>query len=133
VVIVAVYVVLLARLLAGVKTAVTPAYVTAPGTGVAPGPVTVNVAEEIVAGSIASLKIAEIFWLSGKPVAVFVGIVESTVGSEASVAALVVKIHTLLLANEVPAAFLAPVVIVAVNIVPAERLLVGVNTAVVPT
>jgi hypothetical protein len=53
VVMVAVYKVLVARIAVGVNVAVVPAKVTVPATGVAPGPVKVNVAALIVAGFIA--------------------------------------------------------------------------------
>src|ERR1700722_6091510 len=55
VVIVAVYEVLVVRTAVGVNVAVVPAKVTVPATGVAPGPVKVNVAAVIVAGSMAWL------------------------------------------------------------------------------
>ena len=92
VVIVAVYVVLAARLLAGVKTAVTPVRVTTPETAVAPC-FKVNVVVVIVKGSIASLKVAVIFVLVKTPVAALAGTVRVTVGAVVSRAALVVKIH----------------------------------------
>ena len=53
VVIVAVNTVPVARIVVGVNIAVVPANVTVPATGVAPGPVKVNVAALIVAGFIA--------------------------------------------------------------------------------
>src|SRR5713226_2894984 len=59
VVTVAVNKVLLARTAVGVNVAVEPAYVTTPPTGVAPGPVKVNVAPLIVAEFMASLNVAE--------------------------------------------------------------------------
>ena len=58
--IVAVYTVAGNRLTSGVNVAVSliPAYVTAPVTGVTPGPAIVNVLTEIVAAFIALLKVA---------------------------------------------------------------------------
>jgi hypothetical protein len=87
----------------------------------------VNVAEVIVAGSIAWLKVAEIGALTATAVAPFAGIVETTVGGTA-----VVKVHAKLAANAAPAGSLAPVVTVAVNKVPVARRADGVNVAVVP-
>src|SRR6202035_2083983 len=81
--IVAVYCVLAARLVAAV-----PVYVTTPVTGVAPGPVKVNVATPIVAGFIASLNVAETRVLTGTTVAPFAGTVEISFGAP------VVKLHT---------------------------------------
>jgi hypothetical protein len=127
VVIVAVNRVLVARTGDGVNVAVVPAKVTVPATGVAPGPVTVNVAALIVAGFMALLKVAEIVVLTPTPVAPLTGTVETTVG-----AAAVVKVHTKLVANPAPVGSFAPVVIVAVNKVPLARRVVGVNVAVVP-
>ena len=71
VVIVAVYTVLDAKLAAGVNVATEPAstYVTAPVTATPPGPVNVKVAPLIVAGFIASLKVAVSAWLIGTLVA----------------------------------------------------------------
>jgi hypothetical protein len=107
VVIVAVYKVLLARTSVGVNVAVEPANVTAPATGVRPGPVKVNVALLIVSGSIGSLKVAETRVLTATAVAPAAGTVEIMVGSP------VVKLHVKLAARELPAGSLAPVVIVA--------------------
>ena len=50
-----------------------------PATGVAPGPVKVNVAALIVAGFMASLNVAEIAVLTATAVAPFAGTVETTV------------------------------------------------------
>jgi len=86
----------------------------------------VNVAEVIVAGSIARLKMAEICALTATAVAPLAGIVETTVGGTA-----VVKVHTKLAANAAPGGSLAPVVIVAVNKVPVARWVDGVNVAMV--
>ena len=54
--------------------------VTVPVTATPPGPVRVKVAGVMVAGSIASLKVAAIAWLTGTAVALFAGFVEITVG-----------------------------------------------------
>jgi hypothetical protein len=81
VVIVAVYRLLSARALDGVKTAVTPAKVTVPVTAVACGPATLNDEMLIVAGSIGSLNVAVILLLICTPVSPFAGIVEVTVGA----------------------------------------------------
>src|SRR5512143_1640185 len=78
VVIVASYTVLAARLLAGVKVAVVPTWVTVPTTGVNPW-FSVKVAVLMDSGSIASLKVALMFWLSGTAVAAFAGTVRVTV------------------------------------------------------
>jgi hypothetical protein len=127
VVIVAVYKVLVIRMVVGVNVAVVPAKVTVPPTGVAPGPTKVNVAELIVAGFIASLNVAEIAVLTLTPVVPLAGTVETTVGAGA-----VVKVHTKLAASAAPVRFFAPVVMVAVNTVLVARTLIGVNVAVVP-
>jgi hypothetical protein len=127
VVIVAVNKVLVARTAVGVKVAVVPAKVTVPATGVAPGPVTVNVAPLIVAGFIASLNVAEIGVLTATDVAPLAGTVETTVAGGA-----VVKVHTKLAASPAPVGSFAPVVIVAVNKVLVARTAVGVKVAVVP-
>jgi hypothetical protein len=107
VVMVAVYKVLVVRTTDGVKVAVEPAYVTAPATGLAPGPVIVTVAALIVAGSIASLNVAETIVFTGTAVAPPDGTVEIIVG------ALVVNVHTKLAAKGLPPGSCAPVVIVA--------------------
>jgi len=113
VVIVAVYRVLAARLLVGSKAATAFVEVTVPETGVAPC-VKVKVAAVIVAGSIASLKVAAMFPLTTTLVAVLAGSVELTVGAVVSAVVPVVKLHVLLTANGLPARSLTPVVIVAV-------------------
>ena len=130
----AVYVVLGARFAVGVKSAVLlpAAYVTAPATAVAPGPVTVNVVPLIVAAFIAVLNVADTFWLMGAAVAPFAGIVERIVGALAFVVTPVVKVHTKFAASAFPSALVTPVVIVAVNKVLLARTPVGVNVAVVP-
>ena len=100
---------------------------TTPVTGVAPGPVKVNVAALIVAGLIPSLNVAEMAVLTTTAVAPFAGIVETTVGGAA-----VVKVHTKFAASGAPVGSFAPVVIVAVKRVLLARTAVGVNVAVVP-
>ena len=100
---------------------------TVPATGVAPGPVKVNVAASIVAAFMTSLNIAEMVVLTATPVAPFAGTVETTVGGGA-----VVKVHTKLAARPTPAGSFAPVVIVAVNTVLLPRIADGVNVAVLP-
>jgi hypothetical protein len=83
VVIVAVYIVLSARTLEGVKVAVVPAaaYVTVPATGVVPGPVNVKVVPLIVAGFIATLKVAVTSVLGHTPLAGLRGVAETTIGA----------------------------------------------------
>jgi hypothetical protein len=125
VVIVAVNKVLLARTAVGVKVAVLPAYVTAPVTGVAPGPVRVNVIAPIVAGFMASLNVAETRVFTGTAVAPFAGTVETTVGGGA-----VVKVHTKFVTSGAPVRSFAPVVMVAVYKVLLARTPVGANVAV---
>ena len=98
-----------------------------PATGVAPGPARANVVAVIVAGSIASLKVAEIAVLTAVAVAALTGIVEMTVGGGA-----VVKVHTKFAASAVPRGSFAPVVIEAVYEAPVAREAEGVNAAVVP-
>jgi hypothetical protein len=98
--------------------------VTTPVTGVAPGPVKVNVAASIVAGFIASLNLAETRVLTGTAVAPFAGTVEITFGAP------VVKLHTKLAANALPNVSFAPVVIVAVKVVPGARLADGRKVAI---
>src|SRR5271154_1322374 len=127
VVIVAVNKVLLARIAVGLKVAVVPEYVTAPATGVTPGPVTVKVVPVMVAGFMASLKVAEIGVLTVTAVARFAGTVETTDGGGA-----VVNVHTKFAPKPTPAESRAPVVIVAVYIVLVARSTSGVNVAVEP-
>ena len=79
-----------------------------PATGVAPGPVKVNVAALIVAGFMALLNVAEISVLTATAVAPFAGTVEITVAGGA-----VVKFQTKFAAKAVPRGSCAPVVIVA--------------------
>ena len=100
---------------------------TAPATGVAPGPVTVKVAPLMVAAFMTSLNVAETRVLTGTAVAPFAGTVETTVGGAA-----VVKLHTKFAASGAPVGSFAPVVMVAVNKVLLARTAVGVNVAVVP-
>ena len=68
----------------------------------------------MVKGSIASLKVAAIFWLIVTPVAALAGTVRITVGAVVSGVAPVVKLQTKLLASALPARSRVPVVIVAV-------------------
>ena len=82
---------------------------TVPPTEVAPGPAKANVVALIVAGSIASLKVAEIAVLTATAVAPSAGIVETIVGGAA-----VVKVHTKLAASAAPVGSFAPVVTVAI-------------------
>ena len=113
------------------KVAVDSAYVTTPVTGVVPGPVNVKVVAGlmIVAGFIASLKVAVTAVLGHIPAARLSGVTEITVGgAHASLA--VVKVHTKLLASAIPPSSMAPVVIVAVWRVLTARALDGVNVAV---
>jgi hypothetical protein len=77
VLIVAVYVVLGARLPAGLKVAVRPTKLTTPATGVVPC-VKVKVAVVIVEEFIASLKNARIALLMATPVAALAGVVKLT-------------------------------------------------------
>jgi hypothetical protein len=81
VVICAVYVVLIASGLVGAKVAVVPvaAYVTVPGTGVAPC-ARVKVVVVIVAGSIALLNVAVTLRLTDTLMSLLAGLVEVTVG-----------------------------------------------------
>ncbi len=79
-----------------------------PATGVAPGPVKVNVDALIVAGLMASLKVAEIAVLTARAVAPFSGTVEIiVVGGD------VVKFQTKFDAKAKPPGSCAPVVTVA--------------------
>jgi len=98
-----------------------------PATGVAPGPVTVKVVPEMVAGFMASLNVAEMMVLTATEVARFAGTVDTTMGGGA-----VVNVHTKLAARAAPAGSFAPVVIVALKSVPAARTSVGVKVAVEP-
>jgi len=82
-VIVAVYMVLAARLAVGVKIAVTPAYVTVPVTRVVPC-IKVKVALVTVDGDNASLKTAVMALLAAIPVAALIGKVAITVGGVVS-------------------------------------------------
>ena len=100
---------------------------TVPATGVAPGPVKVNVAVLIVAGFMARLKVAEIAVFTDEAVPPLTGTVEVTVGGAA-----VVKVQTKSAASVVPVGSFAPVVIVAIYNVLVVRTAVGVNVAVFP-
>ena len=81
----------------------------------------------IVAGFMASLKVAVIFWFMGTFMAPFAGFVAITVGIVP-----VVNIHTTFAAKGFPAGFAAPVVIVAVYGVFGASNALGVKLAVVP-
>jgi hypothetical protein len=78
-----------------------------------PGPVKVNVVVVIVAGLIASLKVAVTTVLGQTLAARLAGISEITVGAAHGVLA-VVKVHAKLLTSARPYTSVAPVVIVAV-------------------
>jgi hypothetical protein len=93
---------------------------------VAPGPVNVKVAPVIVAGFIASLKVAASAELAATPVAPLAGTVAITVGAP------VVNVHTKLAAKASPAGSWAPVVMVAVYTVEAASDAVGVKVAITP-
>src|SRR6266566_2764969 len=99
---------------------------------VPPSPVTVKLAVLIVKGSIALLKAAAIFWLTGTPVAPLAGTVELTTGRVVSGVTPVVKLQLKLAASVLPVRLVAPVVIVAVYTVRGARKLVGVKVAVTP-
>jgi hypothetical protein len=79
-----------------------------------------------------SLKVAVIAAFTATLVALLAGLVDETVGGVVSVTAPVVNDQVWLEAIAFPAASFAPVVIVAVYVVEAARLLDGVNVAVVP-
>ena len=83
----------------------------------------VKVVMLMVVWSIASLKVATMFWLSGTPVAPLAGVVNVTIGAR------VVKLHTKSLASGSSATSLAPVVIVAAKVTLGARLLEGVKVA----
>jgi hypothetical protein len=109
--ILAVYTVLFASRLDGVKSAPVPLPVqlTDPATvPIGAGAVTVNVVER-VAQFIALLNVTPMAWVSRTPVAVFAGMIEDTVGTVS-----VVNVDTTGLARGVPAAFVIPAVRVAV-------------------
>src|SRR6185369_862614 len=92
----------------------------------------VKVTGVVVKGSIASLKVAAIFWLMATPVAAFAGTVKLTVGAVVSRVAPVVKLQTKLFASALPARSLLPVVTVAVEVVLGARALKGLKVAVTP-
>ena len=100
---------------------------TAPATGVTPGPVTVKVVPVIVAAFMAPLNVAVIGVVITTRVAPLAGTVETTVGGGA-----VVKVHTKFAASGAPVGSFAAVVIVAVYKVLLARIAVGVNVAVLP-
>jgi hypothetical protein len=74
----------------------------------------VKLARTIVAGFIASLKVAVTVLATATPVAPEAGIIDTTVGGVVSAATPVVKVHTIGAARAVPATSLTPVVMVAV-------------------
>lgn len=78
-----------------------------------PGPVTVKVVVLMVAGFMASLKVAVTTVLGQMPGAPLGGVTEITVG-RAHGARLVLKVHTKLVASALPNVSWEPVVIVAV-------------------
>jgi hypothetical protein len=100
--------------------------VTAPATGVSPGPVKIKVALVNVSAFIGSVKRAETRVFTGTAVAPAVGTVEITVGSP------VVKLHTKLAAKGLPPGSVAPVVTVATYTVLAASETAGVKVAVEP-
>jgi hypothetical protein len=87
---VAVKTVLVARLAAGVNVATEPEQPMVPVTGVVPGPVTVNAFAGNTGQFIGALKVALSTWVTGTPVAVFTGTVDTT----ASEGETVVKVQT---------------------------------------
>ena len=70
---------------AGLKSPVTPEYETPPATAAPPGPAMVKVVEVMLAGSIASLKVAAKPLLMAMPLAPPAGLVALTVGPVAGV------------------------------------------------
>jgi hypothetical protein len=92
----------------------------------------VNVAVEIVEGSIALLKVVLTAWLVQTPVADEAGLVDVTVGGVLSALVPVVKLHMKLDASALLSRSFAAVVIVALNKVLAARGLVGARIAVLP-
>src|SRR6185369_4775570 len=99
---------------------------------VLPGPATLKLAVLIVRGSIASLKVALMVWLTGTAVAPSSGTVELTAGGVVSGVAPVVKLQPKLVESALPARSMAPVVTVAVYVVRDARSLAGVKVAVTP-
>ena len=109
------------------KTAVEPVQVTVPATGTTPAPeVSEKVAVVMLAGFIGALKVTLTTLLKRTLVAPLTGVVDTMVGETA---ATVVKVQLWLAASPVPAGFLAPVVMVAVNAVPLASGEVGWKTA----
>jgi hypothetical protein len=98
---------------------------------VEPGPARVKVVVLMLEGCIAALKVAVTNVLGQMPPVLLAGATETTVGAAHAVA-LVVKVHVKLLANAVPDASWAPVVIVPVYSVFSTRALDGVKVAVDP-
>lgn len=100
---------------------------TIPATGVAPGPVSVKVAEVMVAAFMGLLNVAERRVLTGTAAVPFAGTVDATEGDGA-----VVNVQAKLAAKEAPVGSFAPVVIVAVYDVLVARTADGVKVAVKP-
>src|SRR6185369_7304777 len=100
--------------------------------GFPPSPVNLKLAVLVVAGSIASLKVALMVWLIATPAAALAGTVRVTVGAVVSWAAPVVKLQLISVASALPARSLAPVVTVAVYAVRGARVMAGVKVAVKP-
>jgi hypothetical protein len=92
----------------------------------------VNVDAVMVEASIATLKLAAIFWLNATPVAALTGSVEVTSGSVMAADAPVVNIKIKLLANDLPSRFFAIVVMVTVYTVLGASRLDGAKVAVGP-
>src|SRR5947199_130089 len=92
----------------------------------------VKVIGVVVKGSIASLKVAAIFWLIASPVAALAGTVKLTIGAVVSGVAPVVKLQTMLLAGALPARSLVPVRRSSDLVVLAARSLNGLKVAVTP-
>ena len=137
VVTVAVYWVFATRGLVGVNVAMSlaGAYVTVPVTGVAPGPVSVKVAELRVVGSIVLLNVEFTVALSWTPVAPFTGLVRVIAGGVVFAAVPVVKVQgfgTAPAFRALPAKSCAPLVTVAVYVVLGARFAVGMKSAVLP-
>ena len=99
---------------------------TTPVTGVAPGPVRVNVALVSVSGFIGSLNVAETTVLTATVVVPAAGTVEITVGAP------VAKVHTKFACSALPPGSVAPVVMVPMYTELAASVAAGVNVAMVP-
>src|SRR5690349_3721946 len=99
---------------------------------VPPGPVTLKLAVVTVKGSIASLNVALMVWLTATSMAPLAVTVVLTVGGVVSGLAPLVTVLPKSAASALPARSLAPVVIVAVNVARGARALAGVKVAVTP-